>query len=228
MIPLGGNTVFIRRDLIDRVGGWDERCLTEDADIGLRLSLLGEPIRVVYDSQHVTREETPDSSSAFIRQRTRWHQGFLQVLRKGYWLALPRFSQRLLAIYTFSYPIFQAVLLVLWPLTLLAIVFLKGPDLLAILSFLPLYALVLQFVVTAVCAFMFAKEYGLKLSPTGLIVMVITFFPFQWLQSISAARGVYRELRGKNNWEKTKHIGAHRLQDRVTTSGANFPATIKR
>ncbi len=55
MIPLGGNTVFIRRDLIERVGGWDEHCLTEDAEVGLRLSLLGEPIRVVYDAQHVTR-----------------------------------------------------------------------------------------------------------------------------------------------------------------------------
>src|ERR1051326_1704967 len=93
MIPLGGNTVFIRRDLIARVGGWDDRCLTEDADIGLRLSLLGEPIRVVYGAQHVTREETPDSTSSFIRQRTRWDQGFLQVLRKGTWWALPQPGQ---------------------------------------------------------------------------------------------------------------------------------------
>ena len=77
MIPLGGNTVFVRRELLERVKGWDEHCLTEDADIGLRLSVLGERIRVVYDSQHVTREETPDSVASFIRQRTRWQQGFL-------------------------------------------------------------------------------------------------------------------------------------------------------
>src|SRR5262249_53843996 len=88
MIPLGGNTVFLRRDLVDRVGGWDEQCLTEDADIGLRLSALGEPIRVVYDAQYVTREETPDSVSQFIKQRTRWQQGFVQILRKGTWRSL--------------------------------------------------------------------------------------------------------------------------------------------
>ncbi|MBV8909215.1 MAG: glycosyltransferase, partial [Gammaproteobacteria bacterium] len=69
MIPLGGNTVFMRRDLVGRVGGWDEGCLTEDADIGLRLSLLGEPIRVVYNALHVTREETPPSIGALVRQR---------------------------------------------------------------------------------------------------------------------------------------------------------------
>ncbi|MGH2459820.1 MAG: glycosyltransferase, partial [Chloroflexota bacterium] len=26
MVPLGGNTVFIRADLVERVGGWDEHC----------------------------------------------------------------------------------------------------------------------------------------------------------------------------------------------------------
>ena len=94
MIPLGGNTIFMRRDLIDRVGGWDATCLTEDADIGLRLSLLGEPIRVIYDAQHVTREETPSSVESLVRQRTRWNQGFMHVLRKGAWLELPTWQQR--------------------------------------------------------------------------------------------------------------------------------------
>ena len=218
MIPLGGNTVFIRRDLIERVGGWDEHCLTEDADIGLRLSLLGEPIRVVYDAQHVTREETPDSAGSFIRQRTRWHQGFLQVLRKGSWLALPKFSQKFLAVYTLSYPIFQAVLVLLWPMNIVAMLYLKEPILVAILTFLPLYSLLFLFLVTAVGAFMFTKEYGLKFSFLKLIGMAITFLPFQWLQGISAVRGVYRELSNQNNWEKTAHVGAHRQDETILST----------
>jgi len=102
MIPLGGNTVFIRRGLLERVGGWDQDCLTEDADIGLQLSALGERIRVVYDPRHATREETPDSVGSFVRQRTRWNQGFLQVLQKKTWLGLPTFDQKVLALYTLS------------------------------------------------------------------------------------------------------------------------------
>ena len=98
MVPLGGNTVAIRRELIERVGGWDPACLTEDADIGVRLSALGEPIRVVYDSRWVTREETPHTVGALVRQRTRWAQGFLQVLVKGDWRRIAGGRRRALAL----------------------------------------------------------------------------------------------------------------------------------
>ncbi len=137
------------------------------------------------------------------------------MLRKGTWLALPKLSQKFLAFYTLSYPIFQAMLVLLWPLTIVAMFSLKEHVLVAILTFLPLYSLLLQFVVTAVGAFMFTKEYGLKFSFPKLIGMAITFLPFQWLQGISAVRGVYRELRNQNNWEKTAHVGAHRQDEAV-------------
>src|SRR3972149_1074405 len=110
MIPLGGNTVFFRRDLLEEIGGWDESNLTEDADIGIRISTLGEPVRVVYDDRYVTKEEKPPTLAPFIRQRTRRSQGFLQTLRKGTWTKLPTWTQRLLALYTLAFPTFQAVL----------------------------------------------------------------------------------------------------------------------
>jgi len=210
MIPLGGNTVFMRRGLIARVGGWDEACLTEDADIGLRLSLLGEPIRVVYDAQHVTREETPASVVSFVKQRTRWQQGFLQVLRKGAWLGLPRRGQRLLALYTLSYPLVQASLALLWPVTIITAIGLKLPVPVTMVSFLPLNALLLQLLVTLVGARVFAKEYDLRVPLLLPIAMTLTFLPFQWLLGVSALRAVYREARQQHNWEKTAHAGAHR------------------
>jgi len=210
MIPLGGNTVFIRRTLLERVSGWDERCLTEDAEIGLRLSVLGERIHVVYDRQHVTREETPDSIESFVKQRTRWQQGFLQVLLKGTWWHMPQMHQRLLALYTLSYPYFQAVLMLLWSFTLISIFWLKVPTPVAMLSFLPLYALFFQFMLTVIGAYMFTREFGEKFTLRNLLSMTITFLPYQWMLGLSAIRGVWRELRKKNNWEKTAHHGAHR------------------
>src|SRR6185312_10726406 len=89
---------------------WDESNLTEDADIGLRLSSMGERVRVVYDDRYVTKEETPPSLQQFIKQRTRWNQGFMQTLRKGTWRDLPTRKQRLLAAYTLAFPYTQAVL----------------------------------------------------------------------------------------------------------------------
>ena len=40
-IPLGGNTVFVRTDLLRQVGGWDPDCLAEDCELGVRLSSRG-------------------------------------------------------------------------------------------------------------------------------------------------------------------------------------------
>ncbi len=192
MIPLGGNTIFILRDLLTRIGGWDEQCLTEDAEIGLRLSVLREPIRVIYDARHVTREETPDSIRAFVKQRTRWQQGFLQVLWKGTWLALPKFRQRLLALYTLSFPYVQALLMLMLPLNIVEMLFLKVSALVAMIAFMPLYALLLQCVVNVIGAFIFAKEYKLKISLFSVLGMIVTFLPYQCLLSISSLRGVYR------------------------------------
>ena len=38
VVPLGGTTLFFRRDLLERVGGWDAWNVTEDADLGVRLT----------------------------------------------------------------------------------------------------------------------------------------------------------------------------------------------
>lgn len=210
MIPLGGNTVFMRRSLIETVGGWDEHCLTEDADIGLRISALGEPTHVVYDAQHVTREETPDSVGQFIRQRTRWAQGFLQVLEKRSWLSLNTLGQKLLAAYTFAFPIVQALLSLLWPPAVVALIWLEAPVLVAIFTCLPLYALLLQLALSVVGVYVFAHEYHLKVPLWVPLSVTVTFLPYQWLLGISAVRAFYRQLRNQTSWEKTSHAGAHR------------------
>lgn len=213
MIPLGGNTVFVRRDLVERVGGWDEECLTEDADIGIRLSVLGEPIRVVYDPQHVTREETPDTIGSLVKQRTRWSQGFMQVLRKGDWTRLPRRRQRILAVYTLGYPMLHVALMFLWPFAIFGGLFMKMPVMVTLVAFLPLYAVAFQFLASVIGAHLFAREYGLRLPRTAPLQMAVTFLPYQWLLGISAVRAAYRELESQRNWEKTRHLGAHRTVD---------------
>jgi cellulose synthase/poly-beta-1,6-N-acetylglucosamine synthase-like glycosyltransferase len=84
-IPLGGNTVFFKRMGLLAVNGWDQDCLTEDADVGIRMSAAGAKVSVVYDEEHATREETPPTLGGLIKQRTRWNQGFLQILLRGTW-----------------------------------------------------------------------------------------------------------------------------------------------
>jgi cellulose synthase/poly-beta-1,6-N-acetylglucosamine synthase-like glycosyltransferase len=200
----------MRRELIERVGGWDEECLTEDADIGLRLSELGEPIQVVYDAEYVTREEAPNTAEQFVKQRTRWHQGFLQVLRKGTWRKLPSYRQRLLAAYVLTYPLFQAAMTLMLPVSVASVFVLRVPLLVAMISLLPLYALMLQLGVTLVGTVLFAREYRLSMPFLALLILPFACFPYQLLIGFSAVRAVSRELRRQTNWEKTVHIGAHR------------------
>ena len=40
-IPLGGTTLFFRRDVLEKLGGWDAHNVTEDADLGIRLARHG-------------------------------------------------------------------------------------------------------------------------------------------------------------------------------------------
>ena len=72
-IPLGGTTVFFRRDVLDRIGRWDAHNVTEDADLGIRLARRGYHVAFI---PSVTEEEATASVPAWIRQRSRWIKGY--------------------------------------------------------------------------------------------------------------------------------------------------------
>ena len=86
------------------------------------------------------------------------------------------------------------------------------------LSFLPLYALLFQFLAYLVGAWMLTREYRLAFPLWMPIAMTATFLPYQLLLGISAVRAVWREARSQNNWEKTRHLGAHRNVPRIERS----------
>ncbi len=208
--PLGGNSVFFKKKWLKLVGGWDENCLTEDADIGLRLISAGARLRVVYDEQHVTREETSPNLASFIRQRTRWDQGFLQVLAKGDWKRLPKFKQKLFAIYILLSPEIQTILLLYAPFAIWITFTQKLPVLVSLFSFIPFFLLLLQIVVLIVGLYEFTKAYTLKF-PFWLPLKVFsTFYPYQLILMLSSFRALYRMLFSMNDWEKTLHVNAHR------------------
>ncbi len=227
MVPLGGNTAFIRRDVLEAHGRWDERCLTEDADLGIRLTAAGVPIRVLYDDRYVTREETPPTARGLMRQRTRWDQGFLQVLGKGDWLRLPGWRQRLLALYTLGFPLLQALMMLYLPISVWMMANIKMPVLVAMLSMAPFYAVGLQVAITTMGLYEFTAAHRLRASPLLALRLILVYLPYQWLLSYAALRAVRRQLFGVNNWEKTSHVGAHRapaLQPAMTAVAVSVEA----
>jgi cellulose synthase/poly-beta-1,6-N-acetylglucosamine synthase-like glycosyltransferase len=166
-IPLGGNTVFVRADVLRRANGWDGTCLAEDCDLGVRLSSRGAKVVVAYEASLVTREETPDSLSGLVKQRTRWNQGFLQVLRKGEWRRLPSFGQRLVARYTLTGPILQAFSGVAIPTGFGVALVTKLPVGVALATFVPVVPMLVNIVFQTVGLRDFGKLYDLRITTCG-------------------------------------------------------------
>ena len=222
-IPLGGNTVFTRTELLREVGGWDPDCLAEDCEIGVRLSTRGARVAVAYDPQAVTREETPASIRALVKQRTRWDQGFLQVLRKGEWRKLPSRRQRWLARYTLAMPFLQAATGLLLPLSIASMFLLKVPVPTALVTFIPLAPTLVTVAVEAAALGEFGREFGIRIRFRDQVRLLLGMFPYQMLLAAAAVRAVWRESRGHGGWEKTTHTNAHR----TTTSERPVPAWIR-
>ena len=209
-VPLGGNTVFFRTQQVRDVGGWNENCLCEDAEIGLRLSIAGAKMMASYDARHVTKEETPDSIEQFIKQRTRWSQGFIQVIKYGYWRQLDSWKKIVLSGYLLGFPIFHALLIITTPFIVAAGIIFDLPFAISVFSFLPLFMVIALIIIQLVGLYEFVTEQRLPVKPQVFIMLVITFLPYQIMLGLGAIRAVWREMKGLNNWEKTAHSGAHR------------------
>ncbi|WP_371168341.1 glycosyltransferase family 2 protein [Aliiroseovarius sp. 2305UL8-7] len=72
-IPLGGTTLFFRRDALEELGRWDAHNVTEDADLGIRLARRGFRTELV---DTVTEEEANCRVWPWIKQRSRWIKGY--------------------------------------------------------------------------------------------------------------------------------------------------------
>jgi len=208
--PLGGNTVFFKKEYLEQLGGWDETCLTEDADIGIKLSRIGAKIHIIYDERYATREETPDSTQSFIRQRARWSQGFLQIFLRGEWCQLPQLRQRLMAGYILLTPIFQALLVVSLPFGIGIALTTALPLGIALMSFTPLFLIGLQFLTQMYGLFEFTRAYKLRLPLWLPLMLAVVYYPYQIMLAVAACRAIYRLAVRQNNWEKTLHTNAHR------------------
>jgi cellulose synthase/poly-beta-1,6-N-acetylglucosamine synthase-like glycosyltransferase len=217
--PLGGNTVFFKRESLLKVGGWDDTCLAEDCEIGIRLSSKGARVAVWYDPTTATREETPTTLRSFVKQRTRWDQGYIQVLRSRYWKALPSRRQRALAQYVLVFPIIQAAMGLLLPMAVFLLFFVQLPLLLTLVALTPLLMMFGILVTEIVGLSELSRAFTLHAGPIDYLMLVITMFPYQLILAASAVRALWREMLGQRGWEKTAHEGLHRVPVRPAQLG---------
>ena len=208
--PLGGNTVFFKKMLLKIAGGWREDCLTEDAEIGLRLSLMDARIKVIYDAVHTTKEETPVRVSDFVKQRTRWNLGFLQILSYGDWLKIKGGRRKIFSFYILFSPVLQTIILFSLPFFIGMALTHELPIAISFLAFFPMYIFILQLVTWIFGSLEFARAYKISYPYAFPIRILSTFFFYQLLLTYASVRAVLRFFFNNLAWEKTFHANSHR------------------
>lgn len=127
-----GTMTLVRKSDVVSIGGWAEWCITEDAELGLRLLAHGK--RSAYVRESFGRGLIPDSLRAFKQQRFRWVYGAVQILKRHWRLLftgngskldtgqryhfvagwLPWFADALGIVFTLA-AIFWSTMMIVWP-----------------------------------------------------------------------------------------------------------------
>jgi glycosyltransferase XagB len=206
-IPLGGTSNHFKIEVLRELHAWDPFNVTEDADLGVRLTQKGYRVGVV-DS--TTFEEASCHTGNWIRQRSRWMKGYMQTF-----LVHTRRPLHLMR--------------TIGPLGFLGFVFFIGGTVLSGL-FNPLFWLLyVGWMIAAVTGFesvfpeplLFLSLFNL-LAGNGALVFLNMLAPIRrgWLDlipysltafgywimiSIATYRGLWQLLRNPFYWEKTQH-----------------------
>ncbi len=206
-IPLGGTSNHFKLNILRGIDAWDPYNVTEDADLGVRLTQRGYRVGVVNST---TLEEANVSIPNWIRQRSRWFKGYMQT-----WLVHMRRplhlyrSTGMRGFWGFQFFIggsfFTALMAPLlwlvygiWLATSTHTMDSVFPPALLYLSLLNLLVGNCFFIYMTLVAG-FKRDY-LRLAPYALTV------PFYWLlQSVAAYKGIWQLIRNPFYWEKTTH-----------------------
>lgn len=206
VVPLGGTTLFFRRDALEELGGWDAHNVTEDADLGVRLARHGYRTELI---QTVTEEEANGRAWPWVKQRSRWLKGY--AITYGVHMRSPRklwhdlgawrfFGLQVLFLGTLS----QFVLApVLWTFWLLPFGF--AHPLSAVMAPWAFWVLAGLFVTSEIVGFAAAMVGARKAGKPWLIKWALTLQFYFPLGALAAYKGLWELARRPFYWDKTAH-----------------------
>ncbi|MEW6122109.1 MAG: glycosyltransferase [Pseudomonadota bacterium] len=206
-ILLGGTSNHFRRAALEEAGGWDAFNVTEDADLGLRLTRAGWEIDVIAAD---TLEEAPVRVGAWLRQRTRWMKGWAQTILvhgrdPGALLREMGPARAFTAMLLTAGPF---VAMTLHPISLAAVIhhFAAGSE--AIGSAAEAVALALSYanLLIGYAATFIVSLVGLRRRGRLAEAWILATLPAYWLlQSLAVWRALIDLVRDPHRWDKTEH-----------------------
>ena len=202
IIPLGGTSQHLRVKELISMGGWDAMNVTEDCDLGVRLSRLGKTT-VISDSW--TNEIAVEKLKDFIPQRTRWQMGFMvtylnhckDIVGLVRSLGVYRFFHFIMSIFgNFINPIITPLLFIIFVRSyFFGYVGETFIDTLPMITLIGNYILIVAAHLIASAKFQGGKYwYMCFLQPFYYLIQVITVY-----------RALYKLITAPYKWEKTTH-----------------------
>ena len=202
-VHLTGSCQFIRRNVFEDVGGWDEESLSEDTEMSVRLMEKGYNIRYAPDVQ--SWQENPANLAQLIKQRTRWFRGCMEVALR-YGKLITKFDRRSIdAEVTLAGPYMLALCLIGYFIAIYALLIPIQPD--------PIFTIMAQLI---------SLLTAISLSITGIALIYVAkprkmanllclpFIYVYWsVQAFMASYALIQIiLKRPRKWTKTVRTGA--------------------
>ncbi|GAC1651843.1 MAG: hypothetical protein NVS4B12_22940 [Ktedonobacteraceae bacterium] len=207
-LPLGGTSNHFRTEVLHALGGWDAFNVTEDCDLGLRISQYNLKTAVL-DS--TTYEEATSRYKVWLFQRSRWIKGYLQtylvhmrrpfqMLRKGQFRTF--FSLQIIV------GAWTVVLLLnpfVWALTLLYMLF-RPVQLYSVLFPGPVLYMGAFCLIFGNFFYIYIHIIGCLRRQEYALIKWVLLIPLYWIMmSMAAYIAFYQLIVKPHYWEKTQH-----------------------
>jgi cellulose synthase/poly-beta-1,6-N-acetylglucosamine synthase-like glycosyltransferase len=201
-VPMTGSCGFVRKEVLENVGGWNEGSVTEDVELAARLVKNGK--KIAYAPDMCSWQEYPTSIRQLVRQRTRWLRGYLETFASyGSLLREPNLV-RIDAEMTLSGPLILNVCLLSYALAAIQLLVpIESSELLLLAANMLATATTLTLLLSGIALLMHIRPRRLS-----NLVWVPAVFAYWALQTLIAFRvSVEFMLAKRQPWTKTTRTG---------------------
>jgi len=206
-IPLGGTSNHFKMNVLREMQGWDPYNVTEDCDLGVRLTQRFYRVGVVNST---TYEEANNSIPNWIRQRSRWLKGYMQSYLVHMRAPLKLYGELgHIGFWGFQFfiggtivsALVTPILFLMYILWLITQTMVFDPYFPSMVLYINLFNLLIA---NGFLIYLFMLS-GFKRRYFDLIPWALTV-PFYWiLQSWAGYKGLWQLIHNPFYWEKTHH-----------------------
>ena len=208
LCTIPGTNFILKKEIIEKVGGWDVDAIAEDTEISIRIYQLG--YKIGFMPLATTWEQEPETIKIWFKQRTRWVKGNIYVLFKYIKHPVSLLKSKI-CIDIFYY--FAVYMLFLISLILSDLLFVFGLFFNLSFSYRADFSVIwilsyIMFIVQVAITLSIEKR---EVTKENLVLVALSYFTYCQMWLIVTVKGIYVYLRDKllrreNTWYKTERF----------------------